>query len=116
MAKNLTLAQSRDELRMRLESYRSLPEYILDAVGTLLQWLVNRRAVTARATFLPPDASNQENEAFPSYWINGFVIAFLTFVVGLLVSWLNGHAYSLDEYRLTAWAAITGGLALVAVG
>src|SRR5258708_2402838 len=114
MTKTITLAQCRDELRKELESYRALPEYILDGVGAGLQWLINRKAVTARATFLPPNASDQENQSFPSYWINGLAIGLFTFLLGLLISWLTGHAYSNDEYWLTGWAALTGGLALVA--
>jgi hypothetical protein len=114
MGKTISLATKRDELKGQLAGHRSLPEYILDGVGALFQRLFNPKAARARRTFLPPDASQQENEAFPSYWLNGMAIAFFTFLAGWVVAAATGRTLSVDELKLMSWAVGTGGLALVA--
>ena len=58
MDKTLTLAQKRDQLTRLMESYRSLPEYILDGIGALFQRVLTPAART-RITFLPVNASEQ---------------------------------------------------------
>jgi hypothetical protein len=113
MDNTLTLAQKREQLSRELEAYRSLPEYILDGIGALFQRLLTPAART-RITFLPPNASEQEDDGFPSYWLNGLAIAFFTFLAGWLVSLLAGVRFSPDELKLTLWSVATGGLALIA--
>lgn len=110
---DISLPQKRNDLARRMESYRSLPEYILDGVGALLQRLLSRAART-RATFLPVNVSEQENEGFPSYWINGLTIALFTFLIGWIVSLASGARLRPEEARLTLWAVLTGALALIA--
>ena len=107
------LAAKRDELGRQMAGYRSLPEYILDGLGAVIQRVFNPRKFRERATFLPPDASAQEQEYFPSYPWTGAAIAVFTFLVGWLLSVLSGHRLSADEFKLMAWAAFTGALALV---
>jgi len=114
MGKSIGLGAKQDELKGRLQHYRSLPEYILDGVGALFQRLFNPKAARTRTTFLPPDASQQENEAFPSYWLNGVAIAFFTFLAGWVVAAVTGRVLSVDEVKLMSWAVLTGALALIA--
>jgi hypothetical protein len=113
MKKDLSLAEKQNELKGQMAGYRALPEYILDALGAVIQHLVNPAAAKARATFLPPDASNQQSESFPSYWLNGTVIACFTFLIGWLVSMLSGQPPSAEELKLMVWSAFTGALALI---
>ncbi len=110
---DISLPQKRNELARRMESYRSLPEYILDGIGALLQRLFAPAART-RGTFLPANASEQENEGFPSYWIDGLTIAFFSFLIGWLVTLASGTRLNPDEIQLTLWAVLTGALALIA--
>lgn len=110
---DISLAQKRNELARRMESYRSLPEYILDGIGALFQRLFTP-AARSRVPFLPANASEQENEGFPSYWMNGLIIAFFSFVIGWLVSLASGTRLNPEETRLTLWAVLTGALALIA--
>src|SRR5574341_1546287 len=114
MGRNLTLAEKRNELRRQMEGYRSLPEYILDAVGAAYQRLMNPAEVRGRAAFLPLDAADQEDESFPSYWLNGIVIALFTFLIGWLIAAASGRLLTLDELKLTLWVVATGALALIA--
>jgi hypothetical protein len=114
MQKGPTLAEQRIELIRQMEGYRSLPEYILDGLGSAFQRLVNPRAARSRPGFLPPDASDQEYEAFPSYWLNGFAIALFTLLVGWVISLVSSDPLSTEELKLLSWAAATGGLALIA--
>lgn len=127
MGKDLSLIEKRNQIKGQMSGYRSLPEYILDGMGAIFERLFNPAAAKARATFLPADASNQENEGFPSYWLNGMAIAFVTFLVGWIISAVMGHplvmqgALSenekrliLEELKLILWAAGTGALALIA--
>jgi hypothetical protein len=114
MGKTITLAEKRDELKQRIDGYRSLPEYILDGFGAAFQWLINRKEAGKRTTFLPADASEQENENFPSYWLNGMAIAFFTFLIGWVTAVVSGRGFSPDELKLTLWAVGTGALALIA--
>ena len=107
-----TLGQKREQLAHQLEVYRSLPEYILDGMGTLLQRLMPRTRRT-RPTFLPVNASEQENDGFPSYWLNGLAIAFFTFLAGWLVAVATGTQLSAEEVKLTLWTVATGALGLI---
>ncbi len=113
METSASLSQKRQHLTMRMESFRSLPEYILDGIGALLQRLTTR-GPRVRHTFLPLNVSDQEDEGFPSYWLNGLAIAFFTFLLGWLVSVAMGIRLSSEEARLGLWAVLTGGLALIA--
>jgi hypothetical protein len=114
MGRNPSLAEKRDELGKQMAGYRSLPEYILDAVGAAYQRLANPAAAGVRTTFLPPDASDQDDASFPSYWLNGMVIALFTFLIGWLIAFASGRPFTPDELKLTLWAVVTGALALVA--
>lgn len=111
---NQTLVDGRKRVHTGLHAYRSLPEYILDWVGVILERFLNPRAAKGRGRFLPRDASEQEEEGFPSYWLSGIVIAFATFFVGWLISILQGHSLNTEEIYLMMWAAGTGALALIA--
>lgn len=114
MGKNLSLFQKREELAQQMEGYRALPEYVLDGVGAIMQFVFDSRKARARKTFLPLDASAQENDDFPSYWLNGIAIALFTFLIGWAIAAFNGRFFSPDEYKLTLWAVVTGALALIA--
>ncbi len=103
MKSNAALVEKREELRTQMEAYRSLPEYLLDGVGALI----------ARSK-LPRNASTQETEGFPSYWINGMLLTLLTFLLGLGVSALLGENVELSEIYFTLWAAGMGALSLIA--
>src|SRR5215217_894287 len=103
MDKKPTLAENRDLLRHQLETYRALPEYVLDGIGTVIT-----------RSKLPHNASAQENEGFPSYWINGIVVAILTFAVGLAVSLLLREQLTDEEIRFTLWTSAMGALSLIA--
>ena len=114
MEKALTIADKRDQLKEQLETRRSLPENILDGMGALYQRLVNPAAVKARGTFLPINASSLEDDDFPSYWLNGLVIALVTFLIGWGIAAAGGHALTPEEIKLTIWSSLTGPLALIA--
>jgi hypothetical protein len=114
MDKPVTIAEKRNQLRTRLETYRSLPEYVLDGTGALYQLLTNPAAVKARGTFLPVNVPHQEDDGFPSSWQNGFVLAFITFLIGWAIAFFSGRPLTLDELKLTLWAVATGPLALIA--
>ncbi len=103
MDKKPSLAEHRQTLRSEIESYRSLPEFVLDAIGALI----------TRST-LPRNASTQENEGFPSYWINGILLTALIFDVGGGISWLSHEQISDAEIRFTFWASAMGALSLIA--
>ena len=103
MKQNAALVEDRDELRRQIEAYRSLPEYLLDGVGAFIV-----------RTRLPHNASTQETEGFPSYWINGLLLTLLTFLLGLGVSVLLREAVTTDELYFTFWAAGMGALSLIA--
>ena len=113
MDKKTSLAKTRNDLKEQMAGYRSLPEYILDGFGALLQVLINPRAARARGTFLPQHVSEQHNESFPSFWLSGSLIALITFSIGWLVSNLNGVQLSPEETRLMVWSSFTGALALI---
>ncbi len=72
-----TLAENRATLRTQIETYRSLPEIVLDGMGALIMRFR-----------LPRNASTQEDEGFPSYWINGILLAALIFDLGWGISLL----------------------------
>jgi hypothetical protein len=103
MDKKPTLAENRETLRSQIARYRSLPEYVLDGMGTLIT-----------RSKLPPNASTQENEGFLSYWINGLMLTVLTFGVGWGLSLLLREQLTDEELRFTLWAAAMGALALIA--
>jgi hypothetical protein len=103
MDKKPTLAENRETLRNQIERYRSLPEYVLDGVGT---WITRSK--------LPQNASTQESEGFPSYWINGIVLTTLTFGLGWGISLLLGEQLTDEELRFMLWASAMGALALIA--
>ena len=107
------LIQKQNELKEQMAGYRSLPEYILDGLGSMLQHLFNPVAAKARATFLPPDASAQQSEPFPSYWLNSLIIALFTFSAGWLVCVISNYHPTADELKLMSWSAFTGALALI---
>jgi hypothetical protein len=111
---NPGLDEKRDALRSKLARYRSLPEYLLDGVGAALQRLLNPAEAKKRKTFLPLDASTQDHELFPSSWVTGGNIALITFLIGGVISVLRGSPLDWEEFKLTAWAAFAGALALVA--
>ncbi len=98
-----TLAENREILRSQIETYRSLPEFILDAVGAALT-----------RTRLARNASTQEEEGFPTYWLNGIALALLTFLVGWGISLLFREKLTDEEIRFTLWASAMGALALIA--
>jgi len=113
MKENQSLIQKQNELKIQMAGYRSLPEYILDGLGSVLQYLFNPSAAKARTTFLPSNASDQPSETFPSYWLNGLIIAFFTFMTGWLVSLGLGYRPTSAELKLMSWSSFTGALALV---
>jgi hypothetical protein len=113
MKKNLVLINEQNKLKDQMAGYRSLPEYILDVPGAMLQRLFNPETARARGTFLPLDASEQQEESFPSYWLTGAIIAIITFLVGWLISIANGYLPVGEELKLTLWSAFTGALALI---
>jgi len=86
-----------------MEVYRSLPEYVLDGMGALIT-----------RSKLPRNASTQEQEGFPSYWINAIVLAVLTILLGLAISVLLKEQLTIDEIIFTSWASAMGALSLIA--
>ncbi len=107
------LAAKRDELGRQMAGYRSLPEYLLDGLGALIQRVTSPKKFRERASFLPLNASDQEQESFPSYLLTGALVASVTFLIGWTVSALSAYRPSSDELKLMAWSAFTGALALV---
>jgi hypothetical protein len=103
MKTNPTLADVREELRTQIETYRSLPEYVLDGLGTLIS-----------RSKMPRNASTQETEGFPSYWINGTVLTILTCLLGVGISLLLREQLTVDEIIFTLWASAMGALSLIA--
>lgn len=103
-------ANGQEEIRKQMKQYRSLPEYMLDGIGAVLAG----RFRSKYSSFLPIDASGTDGDEIPSYWINGLLIASMTFLVGWLSSKALGETLSLSEIQLGFWAAITGALALIA--
>lgn len=103
MEKNPALAENREELRKQMEAYRSLPEYVLDGMGALIT-----------RSKLPRNASTQEQEGFPSYWINAIVLTVLTILLGLAISVLLKEQLTVDEIIFTSWASAIGALSLIA--
>ena len=114
MEKTLTIAEKRNQLKEQLETLRSLPEYILDGIGAAVQLLINPAAVKARGIFLPTNASNPEDDGFPSYWLNGIAIAIFTLLVGWIIAFESGNPLTNEELKLALWAVATGPLALIA--
>lgn len=103
MKTNPALAENREELRAQIETYRALPEFILDGIGTLIS-----------RSKLPRNASTQETEGFPSYWINGIVLTVITFLLGVGISVLLREQLTLAELGFTLWATSMGALSLIA--
>jgi hypothetical protein len=113
MKPDKSLAAKRDEFGRQMAGYRSLPEYLLDSLGAVLQRLTSPKKFRERSFFLPLNASEQEQESFPSYLLTGILVALFTFLVGWAVSALSGYRPSADEFKLMAWSAFSGALALV---
>ena len=103
MDKKPTLAENRELLRSQIETYRSLPEYVLDGIGNLIT-----------RSKLPRNASTQEQEGFPSYWVNGIVLAALTFAIGIDISTVLREPLTDEEVWFTFWASAMGALSLIA--
>ena len=103
MDKKPTLAENRELLRSQIETYRSLPEYVLDGIGNLIT-----------RSRLPRNASTQEQEGFPSYWINGIVLAALTFAIGIDISTVLREPLTDEEVWFSFWASAMGALSLIA--
>ena len=103
MKTNPTLVENRQELRKQMETYRSLPEYVLDGIGALLT-----------RSKLPQNASAQENEGFPSYWVNGILLTVFTVLLGLGISVLLRESLRADEIVFISWASAMGALSLIA--
>jgi hypothetical protein len=103
MKMNPAVAGHREELRTQMELYRSLPEFVLDGIGSMISH-----------SKLPRDASTQENEGFPSYWINGIILTVLTFLLGVSISLVLGEPLSGAELGFTLWASAMGALSLIA--
>jgi hypothetical protein len=114
MNESPTLVEKKKRVSMKLMAYRSLPEYILDGVGAALQRMFSPAKARMRASFLPFDPASQEDEDFPSYWLNGVVIALFTLLIGWLISTIQGISLSRDETYLILWSAGTGSLSLIA--
>lgn len=114
MTENLPLIEKKKQVRENLHTYRSLPEYILDGVGVIVQLVVSPTAARKRPSFLPSDPFNQQEDDFPSYWWNGIVIALVTLLIGWLIALLQGYVFTIDETYLILWLAGTGALALIA--
>ena len=113
MPKKQPLTDARARIKNEMEGYRSLPEYILDSVGAIFNKF-SSRSIQPRETFLPRDASTQENEGFPSYWLNGAAIAAFTYLIGWSVAMILDQPFNKLEQALTIWGAGTGALALIA--
>jgi hypothetical protein len=113
MQKNQPVMDARTRVRKDMEGYRSLPEYILDSVGAIFNKLSSRSA-QERKTFLPRDASSQENEGFPSFWLNGAAIAVFTYLIGWSVARILGQPFNAHEQTLAMWGAGNSALALIA--
>ena len=101
MDKKPTLDENRENFRSQVRMYRALPELLLDSVGALLTW-----------SKLPLNPSTQEEEGFPSYWINGIILGVLTFAIGRGISGLLQEP-SDSDLPLTIWASAMGALALI---
>ncbi len=114
MTRDASLLEVRKKVRSDLRSYRALPEYVLDGVGSLLQTLFEPSARRKRASFLPLDVSRQEEAGFPSYWLTGLAVALLTFCLSFDISLIVHDLLRPDEMALMAWASAAGALALVA--
>ena len=113
MEKKSVLSQKQNELKGHMAAYRALPEYILDGIGALLQYVINPKAAKARAKFLPVDVAEQYLEAFPSFWLSGSIIALFTFLIGWLVSYFTAYQLTDNELKLMLWSSFTGALALI---
>jgi len=108
------LVESKKRVHANMHVYRSLPEYILDWVGAILERVLNPSAAKGRGKFMPSDASTQEEEGFPSYWLNGAFIALVTFLIGRLILLFQNYSPNANETYLMIWTSITGALALIA--
>ena len=97
------LVEHREELRKHVETYRALPEFILDGIGALIS-----------RSKLPRNASTQEMEGFPSYWMNGIVLTAITFLLGWGISGLLREPWTPAEFAFTLWATSMGALSLIA--
>ena len=94
------LSAKRNEIKRQIGSYQSLPERILDGVGSLFG---------ARGGAFAWDVTG-----IPAYWLSGAAIALFILAAGLGVSVYLREALSWRELGLMAWTAGTGSLALIA--
>ncbi len=93
------LEAKRQEIRQKMKTYRSLPEYILDG-GAVLPKIFG--------------GTYGFETGIPVYWFNGFVIALFTFLIGWGISLIVEHGVNEQEALLLLWAGVTGALALIA--
>ena len=89
----------REAIRQEMNGYRSLPEYVLDGGAVVSKLLGSRPGLET---------------SIPTYWINGFMIALLTFAIGWGVSSVIGERPNEKEFLLLLWAGASGALALIA--
>ncbi|MCB9113289.1 MAG: hypothetical protein H6634_18750 [Anaerolineales bacterium] len=113
MSKKATLPQKRTELKEQLTRFRALPEYMLDGIGALLQYLISPKTARSRKSFLPENVSEQYQDSFPSFWLSGALIAAFTFLIGWLVSYASAYRPTTEELRLMIWSSFAGALALI---
>jgi hypothetical protein len=102
MVQKHSLEDNREIFRDQVRMYRALPELLLDGIGALL--------IRSK---LPPNASTQEEEGFPSYWINGILLGVLTFAIGRGISMLLYEQLKDEEIAFTVWASAMGALSLI---
>lgn len=102
MAETPALEPNCDNFRKEIKKYRALPEVLLDRIGALL--ILSK---------MPDDASTQEEKGFPSYWINGIVLAILTFAIGRGISALLHENLSRAETDFLLWTSAMGALSLI---
>jgi len=93
------LTAKRTQIREKMKTHRSLPEYILDGGAVFSKLLGGYYGFET---------------GIPAYWFNGMVIAILTFLIGWGISLVLGHGLGEKETPLLLWAGVTGALALVA--
>ena len=100
------------EVKIKMQAYRSLPEYLLDGVGASLT--IFSRPREKRGSFLPSNTLRTSESELPSYWLSGLIVAALTLLIGWLVSVIAGEAISTRDISVSVWAATVGALALIA--
>ncbi len=114
MPKDAGLLELRQKVRFEIRRYRSLPEYILDGAGSLLQAVFAPLTRRQRRTVLPEDVSLQEEAGFPSYWLTALLVGLITFFISYDITLISREVLQPNELLLMAWASAAGALALVA--